>query len=155
MFRCKYAGKLKEESSPWIVESLSCSGCAESDAGETADKKIAGYILLSEAKVVSGSLSHTVLAVAPLAVLPAFQGKGTGGMLIRAAHSKASELGYGAAVLLGHPDYYPKFGYQKASSFGIQFPFDAPDPCCMAIALKEHGLDDVQGMVSYPDAFYQ
>ena len=122
---------------------------------ETADKKIVGYILLSEAKVVSGSLSHTVLAVAPLAVLPAFQGKGTGGMLIRAAHSKASELGYGVAVLLGHPDYYPKFGYQKASSFGIQFPFDAPDPCCMAIALKEHGLDGVQGMVSYPDAFYQ
>ena len=155
MFRCKYAGKLKEESSPWIVESPSCSGSAEGDARETADKKIVGYILLSEAKVVSGSLSHTVLAVAPLAVLPAFQGKGTGGMLIRAAHSKASELGYGAAVLLGHPEYYPKFGYQKASLFGIQFPFDAPDPCCMAIALKEHGLDDVQGMVSYPDAFYQ
>ena len=122
---------------------------------ETDDEQIVGHILLSRVTIEDADTVFPALAVAPLSVLPEFQRMGIGGMLIRAAHSKASELGYGAAVLLGHPDYYPKFGYQKASSFGIQFPFDAPDPCCMAIALKEHGLDGVQGMVSYPDAFYQ
>lgn len=88
---------------------------------ETADKKIVGYILLSEAKVVSGSLSHTVLAVAPLAVLPAFQGKGTGGMLIRAAHSKASELGYGAAVLLATQITIRSLAIRKLHRSGFNF----------------------------------
>lgn len=58
----------------------------------TDDGKIAGHILLSEVKVISGDTGHTVLALAPLSVLPEFQGKGIGGMLVREGHRRAAEL---------------------------------------------------------------
>ena len=48
---------------------------------------------------------------------------------------------------------YPRFGYRRASAYGISFPFDAPDECCMAAELTEGGLDGIHGMVKYPDAF--
>ena len=54
---------------------------------------------------------------------------------------------------IGHKDYYPRFGYRRASAYGISFPFDAPDECCMAAELTEGGLDGIHGMVKYPDAF--
>ena len=56
-------------------------------------------------------------------------------MLVREGHRRAAELGYGAAVVLGHEGYYPRFGYRRASLYGIRFPFDAPDECCMAAEL--------------------
>lgn len=120
---------------------------------ETADGQIAGHILLSKVKIVGDKGVFTVLALAPLSVLPQFQRQGIGGMLIREAHKKASDLGYVAAVLLGHKDYYPKFGYKKASLFGIKFPFDVPDDYCMVVELRKDGLEDLHGTVQYPDAF--
>lgn len=117
--------------------------------------RIVGHILLSEVKIVAEGRVCRALAVAPLSVLPGFQGKGIGGMLIREAHRRAAESGYGAALLLGHKDYYPRFGYRKASLVGIRFPFDAPDECCMVAELVAGGLDGVQGTVCYPDAFQE
>ena len=90
--------------------------------------------------------------------------QGIGGMLVREAHARASKAGYTGSVLLGHKDYYPRFGYRRASAYGISFPFDAPDECCMAAELTEDeccmaaeltegGLDGIHGVVKYPDAF--
>ena len=108
---------------------------------ETNTGKIVGHILLSK--------------VAPLSVLPEFQRQGIGGMLLREAHRRAALLGYKAVLLLGHKDYYPRFGYRKASSYGIRFPFNAPDECCMAVELEPDGLKDVHGLVCYPNAFFE
>ncbi len=124
------------------------------DVAETDGGRIIGHILLSKAEVVSEERSCIVLALAPLSVLPEFQGKGIGSMLVREAHRRAAELGYGAAVLLGHWDYYPRFGYRRASLYGIKFPFDAPDECCMAVELTDGGLDGIHGTVRYPEAFH-
>ena len=74
-------------------------------------------------------------------------------MLVREAHARASKAGYTGSVLLGHKDYYPRFGYRRASAYGISFPFDAPDECCMAAELTVGGLDGIHGVVKYPDAF--
>lgn len=120
---------------------------------ETDGNKTVGHIMLSAAKVVSAEGEYTVLAVAPLSVLPGYQRRGIGSMLIREAHRRAASLGYGAAVLLGHKDYYPRFSYKQASAFGITFPFEAPDECCMAAELVKGGLDGIHGTVNYPDAF--
>ena len=108
---------------------------------ETGTGQIAGHILLTKALVVSRSGSHAALAVAPLSVLPGFQRKGIGGMLIREAHRRAADLGYGLSLLVGHKDYYPRFGYKRASSFGIEFPLEAPDECCMVAELQEDSLN--------------
>ena len=59
------------------------------------------------------------LILAPLAVTPDRQGRGIGGALIRAAHTAAEQAGYSLIVLVGHPTYYPRFGYRPASEFGL------------------------------------
>lgn len=121
---------------------------------EACGGKIVGHVLLSEVEVVSGTGRFALLGVAPLSVLPEYQGRGIGGQLLREAHRTASDLGFGAALLLGHEGYYPRFGYKKASDFGIKFPFDAPDECCMVVELSAGALEGVHGMVRYPAAFY-
>lgn len=122
---------------------------------ETTDMEIVGYILLTEVEIVSGNETTTSLGVAPLAVLPEFQKQGIGGLLLREAHKRAVALGYGTALLVGHKDYYPRFGYRKAIDFGIEFPFDIPHDFCMAIELQTNALNGVCGTVHYPDAFFR
>lgn len=123
---------------------------------ETSDKQIVGYILLTEVEIVSDD-NHitTSLGLAPLAVLPEYQRQGIGGMLLNEAHRTATALGYGSVVLLGHKDYYPRFGYKRAAGFGIGFPFDVPDDCCMAIELIPGTLNHVSGTVRYPHTFFE
>lgn len=68
--------------------------------------EIVGYILMTKVAIISDCQTVISLALAPVAVLPLYQGQGVGGALIRAAHKRAAKLGYGSAVLLGHKDYY-------------------------------------------------
>ena len=82
-----------------------------------------------------------------------YQNRGIGSALIREAHKRATELGYGSVVLLGHKDYYPRFGYKQAIDSGIEFPFDVPHEYCMAIELRPKSLKDVQGMIQYAKPF--
>lgn len=122
---------------------------------ETNDGQLVGYILLTKVEIVSGQEKTTSLAVAPLAVLPAYQNQGIGGALLKEAHTKAASLGYGTAVLLGHKDYYPRFGYCRAIEHGITFPFDVPSDFCQVIELLPGALDGVNGSVQYPPAFFE
>lgn len=122
---------------------------------ETDDGKVVGYILLTRVEIVSKEEAGVSLAVAPLAVLPGFQRQGIGGMLLKEAHRRAALLGYGTVVLLGHPDYYPRFGYRRAIDFGIEFPFDVPPEFCMVIELLPHAIDKLHGVVRYPAVFFE
>lgn len=122
---------------------------------KTDQEKIVGYILLTEVEIVSESGVKTSLAVAPLAVLPEYQNRGIGGMLLREAHKRAAALGYGTAVLLGHKDYYPRFGYCKAIEHNITFPFDVPFEYCQVIELIPGALKSVNGCVRYPAVFFE
>lgn len=94
-------------------------------------------------------------ALSLVAEVPGFQRKGIGGRLLLEAHRRAAEAGYRGALLLGHKDYYPRFGYRRASLFGIRFPFDAPDECCMAVEFRPGSLDGVHGEVRYPSVFFE
>lgn len=122
---------------------------------ETDDKQIVGYILLTKVGIVSQGHAVPSLGVAPLAVLPAFQGQGIGGMLLKEAHRRGASLEYGTAVLLGHKDYYPRFGYRRAIDFGIRFPFDVPHEFCMVAELIPHAINGLAGTVCYPDLFFE
>ncbi|MGB3106344.1 MULTISPECIES: GNAT family N-acetyltransferase [Sphingobacterium] len=117
--------------------------------------EIVGYILLTKVQIIDkeNQKAFDSLALAPVAVLPQFQGQGIGGKLILAAHQIAKELGFGSVVVLGHADYYPKFGYVPASVYGIQFPFDVPDENCMIKELTDNSLKGIQGTVHYPEEF--
>ena len=119
------------------------------------DGRIVGYILLTKIKIINKNSQETIaLALAPVAVLKEYQGKGIGGELIQKAHQKAKELKFGAVILLGHSNYYPKFGYEMAKKYGIKLPFDVPDENCMLIEFTEKALTAVNGIVEYPKEFY-
>lgn len=117
------------------------------------NKEIIGHVLITKINIINKSKSFKSLALAPVSVKPAYQNKGVGGQLILTAHAKAIELGYKSIVILGHEDYYPRFGYERASKFDIKLPFEAPDENCMAIELVENGLEGVRGLVEYPKEF--
>lgn len=119
------------------------------------DGTIVGYILLTKIKIINSYAETPSLALAPIAVLPSHQGKGIGGQLINAAHQQARELGFGSIVLLGHENYYPRFGYRMINKYGIKLPFDAPDKNCMLVELEENSLKDIHGIVEYSKEFYE
>ncbi|MDF2515162.1 MAG: family acetyltransferase [Sphingobacterium sp.] len=114
-----------------------------------------GYILVTKIKIVDeeNKKAHSSLALAPIAVLPDFQGKGIGSKLIKEAHRIARQLGFGSIILLGHADYYPRYGYVQMVKYGIKMPFDVPDENCMIIELLPEALVGVKGMVVYPKEF--
>ena len=119
---------------------------------ETGGKPV-GYLLMSRIFIRSGNKRAESLALAPVAVLPEYQKRGIGKALIEEAHGRAAASGYRSALVLGHPGYYTRFGYEKASRFGIVFPFDVPEEYCMAAALLPGGLENVSGTAIYPVPF--
>lgn len=115
---------------------------------------VAGHILFTKLPIYEGGeLKAMSLALAPLAVLPGCQGKGIGTALTREGLVQARRLGYASAVVLGHADYYPRFGFAPASKWGIRAPFDVPDDHFMAVELTKDSLKGVQGMVRYAAPF--
>jgi len=103
------------------------------------DGEIVGHILLTKVNISNPIESFPSLALAPVSVHPDFQGKGIGSKLIWKSHEVAKELGYKSITVLGHEEYYPKFGYQRADKYGLIFPFDAPPENCMVVELVENG----------------
>ena len=140
----------------YLVERLRASDAFIPELSLVAEieSKIVGHILLTKLKIKNGQYEFDSLALAPVSVLPEFQGKGIGSRLILEAHKKATELGFKSVVVLGHETYYPKFGYKQADHFDIKLPFDVPKENCMVIELVENGLKGVKGMVVYPNEFY-
>lgn len=143
----------------WLVERLHRSDTfipQLSLVAETEDKNIVGYILLTRIEIVSENGVIPSLSVAPLAVSPRFQRHGIGGKLLLEAHNTARLLGYETAVVLGHKDYYPRFGYRKTAEFGMALPFEVPNEYCMIIELVPNTICKVvQGEVHYPDVFFE
>lgn len=115
--------------------------------------RIVGHVMFSTAEVWDGERAVEVLALAPLAVLPSHQRQGIGSGLTREGIERARALGGRSVVVLGHPAYYPRFGFRPAAEFGILPPWGKPTPALMALALAPGGLDEVRGIVSYPAAF--
>ncbi|MBC3984719.1 N-acetyltransferase [Streptomyces sp. AC536] len=92
------------------------------------------------------------LTLGPCAVLPSAQRTGAGSAAIRAGLDAARARGEGLVLVLGHPEYYPRFGFTPASRFGIRAPFDVPDEAMMALALDPaHPIPT--GTIQYPAAF--
>ena len=110
--------------------------------------QLVGHIMFSKASVGG----HPALILGPVSVLPAFQKKGIGGALIAEGHRIALSLGYDLCVLVGHEDYYPRFGYEPIERHGISFPTDAPPQCRMVKFLTARGKA-VKGAALFPPEF--
>lgn len=146
-----------DHSEPFLVDKLRLTDAfvPELSLVAEADGEIIGHILLTKVEIVSEKESVLSLGLAPVSVLPKYQRQGVGSALIREAHKRAAKLGYGSVVLLGHKDYYPRFGYKQAIDFGIEFPFDVPHEYCMAIELHPEALKGVRGKIRYARPFLE
>lgn len=113
---------------------------------------IVGHVLFTRIWI-EGYQKWESLALAPVSVLPEYQKQGIGSQLIRKGLKKATELGFQSVIVLGHKDYYPKFGFKKASNWQIKCPFKVPDEVFMAIDLTGNSLDGKAGVVCYPPEF--
>ncbi|MCD4703330.1 MAG: N-acetyltransferase, partial [Methanosarcinaceae archaeon] len=114
------------------------------------DGDIVGHILFFPISISTPSGNVDSLSLAPVSVLPPYQRQGIGTSLIRTGIDVAEQLGYTSVIVLGHPDYYPMFGFKPASQWDIRCPYDAPDEAFMALELVESSLDIGGGMVKYP-----
>ena len=115
-------------------------------------ESVVGHILFSPV-TLSGHADLKIMGLAPMAVLPAQQGRGIGSALVRAGLEACKRLGYGAVVVLGHSDYYPRFGFVLASRFGIGCEYDVPDDVFMALEFLPGVLGGKSGKIHYHAAF--
>jgi putative acetyltransferase len=120
----------------------------------TEDHTIIGHILLSGIDIVSENKAVQTIALAPMAVRPDFQGQGIGSALVRAGLAECERLGFGHVVLIGHPDFYPRFGFRSAREKGLESPIPVPDHVFLASELNEGALENISGTIQYPPAFY-
>lgn len=138
-----------------LVDALREDGNINPDLSLVAvhDERIIGHILFSPITIISGNIETPALALAPLGVHQDYQCMGIGAALIEAGLGECLRLGYRIVIVVGHPWYYPRFGFTVARESGITAPFPCPDEVFMALPLKGGALDGIGGVVRYSDAF--
>jgi putative acetyltransferase len=116
------------------------------------DSEVAGHILFSPA-VMENHPETKIMGLAPLGVLPGLQRRGVGSALIGAGLEACRAIGASAVIVLGYPDYYPRFGFVPSSRFGISSEYDVPEEVFMVIELRPDGLAGRSGRVLYHEIF--
>jgi len=122
-------------------------------AEENRGRALIGHILFSPVTIDTSGGQVTAAGLAPMAVLPDHQRGGIGSRLVREGLAELQRLGHEAVVVLGHPTYYPRFGFQRASGFGLRCTFDSPDESFMAMELRPGALAGRAGLVRYLPEF--
>ncbi len=112
---------------------------------------IVGHILFTPVTVED--CESCLFGLAPMAVDPARQRSGIGSRLVREGLSRCEQVGAAGVVVLGHPGYYPRFGFRPASAFGIASEYAVPDAAFMALELADSSLERVSGVARYHPAF--
>ncbi|MFC6951512.1 N-acetyltransferase [Halorubellus litoreus] len=134
-----------------FVPALSIVAAPGDASAESATlDRILGHVLLTEVDVAG---TDDALTLAPVAVHPARQNDGIGTALVEHALDRCRDLDYEVVVLHGDPAYYSRFGFEPATSWGLENPFDLPDDDFQVLALVDGIEDDVAGAVGYDDAF--
>ncbi|NYT21949.1 MAG: N-acetyltransferase [Methanomicrobiales archaeon] len=135
-----------------IIDALreACPGLVSLVAVENGE--IVGHILFSPVSINGSTI--TGMGLAPMAVLPERQRQGIGTELVRHGLSRLREERCPFVIVLGHPDYYPRFGFVPASMYGLSSQWEGvPDEAFMVIVFDERLMDSVHGVVRYRDEF--
>jgi putative acetyltransferase len=113
---------------------------------------VVGHIMFSPVSL-DGHPALRIMGLAPMAVAPEHQRKGIGSALVRAGLEQCRQLGFGAVVVLGHPAYYPRFGFVPSALFGIGCEYDVPEDVFMVVELQAGVLRGATGKVEYHAVF--
>jgi len=116
------------------------------------DNQVNGHILFSQVQH-SENTDALIMGLAPMAVAETARNQGIGSALVASGIAACAGLGAGAIVVLGHPGYYPRFGFTPASGYGIECEYDVPDEAFMAIELTPQFLASKPGTIKYHECF--
>jgi putative acetyltransferase len=134
-----------------LVDELRAEGAVLLSLVAEVGHRIVGHILFSRMWIDTGNGPVPAAALAPMAVLPDYQRRGIGGRLIRYGLDLLLEQGEQVVIVLGHPDYYPRFGFSSEKARALDSPF--PPEAFMALELRPGALDGISGKVRYSAAF--
>lgn len=143
----------QQENEAQLVEAIRHSDRYIPELSLVADLNgaVVGHILFSYIDLV-GQENHPVLALAPLAVRPEFQRRGIGSALVRAGLEATEARGESLVIVLGHPQFYSRFGFEPSVGYGIESPFPVPDEVFMVKPLKNY-QEYYRGKIVYSPAF--
>ena len=143
------------EAEPGLVNAIRKSENFIPELSLVAEKngRIIGHILFSRILIETDYEKVAALALAPMSVLPEYQFQGIGSMLIRHGLNECKRLGHAIVVVLGHPNYYQRFGFSAALAKSLECPYGDCGEAWMALEVLPAALEDVRGKVVYPPAF--
>lgn len=136
-----------------LVNALRDSGCPQISLVAEIDHEVVGHILFTPVTLSENHGDLKLIGLAPMAVLNRYQRKGIGTELVKAGLQRCKEQGYDAVVVLGHPTYYPRFGFVPAKQFGIRSEYDVPNDVFMILELTPGSLSGQHGTIHYHEAF--
>ena len=114
---------------------------------------LVGHILFTPVELIGDTSGLRITGLGPMAVIPELQNRGIGSSLVRAGVQQSKAESYDAIVVLGHPGYYPRFGFAPSMKFNISSEYDVPDEMFMILELKNGSLRGKRGIIRYHDAF--
>lgn len=136
-----------------LVDVLRKSGISYISLVAEAGEDIVGHIFFTPVDLPGDTSSLRIMGLAPMAVIPEMQNRGIGSDLVKAGIGECRTDGCDAIVVLGHANYYPRFGFVPSVNFGIISEYDVPDDVFMVLALRENAFDGKSGTVRYHAAF--
>ncbi|QQQ02915.1 GNAT family N-acetyltransferase [Lysobacter enzymogenes] len=134
-----------------LVDRLRADGLVRLSLVAVEDDEVVGHILFTRLSTRVDGREVDAVALAPMAVHPHWQGAGVGSALVREGLARLAREGCEAAIVLGHPGYYPRFGFSAALAAKLASPFAGE--AFMALELAAGGLRGEAGEVRYPAAF--
>jgi putative acetyltransferase len=136
-----------------LVEMLRRRGAITLSLVAVQENEVVGHILFSPVTIESAGSSLNAIGLGPMAVLPPYQRKGIGSQLVRIGLEQCAQAGHEIVVVVGHPEYYPRFGFAPAKQRGIRCEFDVPDDVFMVLELREGAVGGRGGIVKYQPEF--
>jgi len=135
-----------------LVNALRDSGCTFISLVAEENNDVIGHILFTPVKLSSG-VQVKILGLAPMAVLTQYQNTGIGSKLVERGLGNCKSHGFDAVVVLGHPDFYPKFGFVPSVEYGIKSEYEVPDEVFMILELVPGSLINCKGIIKYHEVF--
>ncbi|MCB9135789.1 MAG: GNAT family N-acetyltransferase [Anaerolineales bacterium] len=136
-----------------IVDGIRARGGVTLSLVAVEGEAIIGHVLFSPVAIADGKRVVKGVGLGPVAVSPSHQKLGVGSVLCHEGLVQLAKMGHKVAVVLGHPEYYPRFGFQASEDYDLRCKWDVPPGVFMVMELEPGALEGVMGLVTYAPEF--